>query len=85
MIKVYARTDEEGHVLELSSSVFLKDPGGWVQIDQGEGDRYAHAQGNFLDRPLVGEDGTHNYLLEEGTIRETTEEERAKEQNAERI
>ena len=79
MIKVYARTDEEGRVLEMASSVFLKDLSGWTEIDQGEGDRYAHAQGNFLEKPLTGEDGVHNYRLEEGTIRESTEEEKAAE------
>lgn len=79
MIKVYARTDEEGRVLELASSIFLADPDGWTEIDQGEGDRYAHAQGNFLPNPLVGEDGTHSYILDGTALRETTEEERAAE------
>lgn len=82
MIKVYARTDERGRVLEMASSVFLKDLSGWTEIDQGEGDRYAHAQGNFLEKPLTGEDGVHNYRLEEGTIRETTEEEKAAERES---
>ena len=52
MIKVYARTDGAGRVLEIASSIFLRDPDGWVLIGQGEGDRFAHAQGNYLDRPL---------------------------------
>lgn len=82
MIKVYARTDERGRVLEMASSVFLKDLSGWTEIDQGEGDRYAHAQGNFLQKPLTDEDGVHNYRLEEGTIRETTEEEKAAERES---
>ena len=64
MIQVYAKADAAGRVEELGSSVFLKDPSGWTLIDEGEGDRYAHAQGNYLDKPLTEEDGTHNYMLD---------------------
>lgn len=82
MIKVFAKTDEAGRVLEIASSVFLEDPTGWVLVDEGEGDRYAHAQGNFLPKPLTHEDGTHNYILDGGAIREATEEEKAAEKAA---
>lgn len=72
MIKVYAKADAAGRVVELGSSVFLEDFTGWVQIDEGEGDRYAHAQGNYLEKPLMDADGTHNYILDSGAIREAT-------------
>lgn len=61
MIQVYARADAAGRVEELGSSVFLKDPSGWTLIDEGEGDRYAHAQGHYLDKPLTG-GGRHAQL-----------------------
>lgn len=82
MIQVYAKADAAGRVEELGSSVFLKDPSGWTLIDEGEGDRYAHAQGNYLDKPLTEEDGTHNYILEEGAVREATSEEKEAEKAA---
>lgn len=72
MIQVYAKADTAGRVEELGSSVFLTDLTDWVQIDEGEGDRYAHAQGNYLEKPLMDEDGTHNYILDGSTIREAT-------------
>ena len=72
MIQVYARADAAGRVEELGSSVFLKDPSGWTLIDEGEGDRYAHAQGNYLDKPLMDADGTHNYMLDGSAIREAS-------------
>ena len=53
MIQVYAKADAAERVEELGSSVFLTDLTGWVQIDEGEGDRYAHAQGNYLEKPLM--------------------------------
>ena len=72
MIQVYAKADAAERVEELGSSVFLTDLTGWVQIDEGEGDRYAHAQGNYLEKPLMDVDGTHNYILDGSTIREAT-------------
>ena len=72
MIQAYAKADVSGRVEELGSSVFLTDLTGWVQIDEGEGDRYAHAQGNYLEKPLMDADGTHNYILDGSTIREAT-------------
>lgn len=79
MIQVYAKTDAAGRVEELGSSVFLTDLTGWVQIDEGEGDLYAHAQGNYLEKSLMDADGTHNYILDGSTIREATAEEKAEE------
>ena len=76
MIQVYAKADTAGRLEELGSRVFLTDFTGWVQIDEGEGDRYAHAQGNYLEKPLMDADGTHNYILDGSTIREATEEEK---------
>ena len=72
MIQVYAKTDTAGRVDQIGSSVFLTDLTGWVQIDEGEGDRYAHAQGNYLEKPLTDADGTHNYILDGSAIREAT-------------
>lgn len=72
MIQVYAKVDAAGRVEELGSSVFLTDRTGWVQIDEGEGERYAHAQGNYLEKPLIDADGTHNYMLSGSAIREAT-------------
>ena len=54
---VYIRTDSSNRVLEINSSAFLADTEGWTQIDEGWGDRYHHAQGNYLDGPLYDDNG----------------------------
>ena len=72
MIQVYAKTDTAGRVDQMGSSVFLTDLTGWVQIDEGECDRYVHAQVNYLEKPLMDADGAHNYILDGSTIREAT-------------
>lgn len=72
---VYIRTDSSNRVLEINSSAFLADTTGWTQIDEGCGDRYHHAQGNYLDGPLYTEDGIPRYKLDRGRVVERTEEE----------
>ena len=48
MVCVYIKTDERGNVTDVNSGIFLKDTDGWIKIDGGEGDRYAHARGNYF-------------------------------------
>lgn len=62
---VYVRTDERGRILEANSSAFLKDTIGWTAIDEGLGDKYHHAQGNYFDG-LYTDDGFPRYKLADG-------------------
>ena len=76
MAKVYVKTDEQGRIVAVDSSVFLKEVSGWIEVDEGEGDRYAHAQGHYLDKAPIEMDGTYTYKLENGTVTERTEAEK---------
>jgi hypothetical protein len=60
--KVYVRTDSGGIITDINSSAFISGDG-WTEIDCGEGDRFHHAQGNYLERGLTGDDGIYNYKL----------------------
>lgn len=72
---VYVETDDAGRITRINSSAFLPDTAGWTQIDEGHGDRYAHAQGNYLDKPLVDDRGIYRYKLVDGKpVERTTEE-----------
>lgn len=75
VFKVYARVDNQGRILEVGSSAFLRDLEGWVEIDQGSGDRYQHAQANYLPRPLLDKRGICRYKLIDGALVERTEAE----------
>ena len=65
---VYIRIDGQSRVLEINSSAFLADTEGWTQIDEGWGDRYHHAQGNYLDGPLYDDNGIPRYKLDRGRV-----------------
>lgn len=73
MIKVYVKLNESKEIIDIASSIFLNDTTGWVEIDSGEGDRYAHAQGNYLEKPLADEHGRYNYKLVDGKVVEITD------------
>ena len=76
---VYIKTDQYSRVKEINSSAFLSDLSDWIKIDEGYGDKYHHAQNNYFENPVVNPNGTHNYIYENGMVRETTEEEKVKE------
>ena len=75
-IKVYAKINENNIITDINSSIFLNNIEGYTQIDEGSGDKYSHAQGNYLEKSLVDESGRFNYKFEDGKILELTEEEK---------
>ena len=76
---VYVCTDDVGHITAINSSAFLTDTAGWTAIDEGCGDKYHHAQGNYFALPLYGPDGCANYKLADGAPVERTDAEKAAE------
>ncbi len=76
---VYVKTDISGNITAINSSDFLSDITDWTLIDEGTGDKYYHAQNNYLDKPLTDENGVFNYKLVDGNITERTEADKAPE------
>lgn len=75
-IKVYAKLDENNVIISVNSSIFLKDTTDYIEIDEGMGDKFAHAQGNYLSKGLIDEQGRYNYKYVDETLVEWTEEEK---------
>lgn len=69
-IKVYVRTNENNEIVEIASSIFLKNTKGWIKIDEGFGDKYAHAQSQYLEKPLSRIDGGFVYKLVGNKVKE---------------
>lgn len=72
--RVLVRTDSENRVTAINSSGFA-DGDGWIQIDEGYGDKYHHAQNNYLDKSIMDERGIYRYKLADGKPVERTVEE----------
>lgn len=72
---VYVKVDESNRVMSINSSEFLADVTGWAEIDSGYGDKYHHAQGNYLPGPLYDDRGICRYKLVNGRPVERTQEE----------
>ena len=70
--RVFVKTNEQGDVIDINSEIFLDTRKiareGWILIGKGEGDRYAHAQGNYLDGPLYDERNRPRYTLSNGVV-----------------
>ena len=59
--QVFVKADDCGRIMAVNSSAFIADTTGWVQIDEGTGDRYHHAQGNYFPKPKYDERGIPRY------------------------
>lgn len=66
LYKVFVKVDVAGRITAINSSAFLTDTNGWIEIDSGLGDKYHHAQGNYLESPLMDDRGLFLYKLESG-------------------
>ena len=60
---VYAKIDSGSHITAVNSSAFLLDTDGWTDIDRAYGDRYHHAQGNYLPKTIITDSGAYRYKL----------------------
>ena len=66
MVKVYVKVDSDSLITEVNSEIFMESIDGYALIDEGEGDRFTHAQGNYLESGLMDEQGRYNYRLLDG-------------------
>ena len=62
-ISVYAKINDEGFVTDINSDIFIKDFTGWVKIDEGFGDKYAHAQNKYYENIIVDEFGNYRFKV----------------------
>ena len=76
-MRVYIKIDSENRVTAVKSEIFISDTSGWVEIDNGYGDRFTHAQGNYLPKPITDENGVYRYKFENGAVCERSADEMA--------
>ena len=76
MIKVYVKINENNEITEIASSIFLEDTEGWIEIDEGQGDKYAHAQSQYLKKGITDNQGRYNYKLVDSEVVEVSEDEK---------
>lgn len=73
---VYVKLDNLDRIIRCNGGYTTPaDLTGWVQIDEGTGDRYNLCQSNYFDGGLYTEDGIPRYKLVDGKPVERTEEE----------
>lgn len=68
MHSVYIKINEDNKIIAINSSAFIKKPLDWIKIDEGIGDKFLHAQNNYLDFPLIDENGNYCYILQDQKI-----------------
>lgn len=73
---VYAKLNDNNVITQINSEIFIQDFEGWTLIDENVvGDRGAHAQGNYLPKGLMDNNGKYNYKFD-GELIELSDEEK---------
>lgn len=75
LIKVFIKVDDNNNIIDINSSIFITNSTDWIEIDEGTGDKYAHAQNYYFDKPLMTETGIYRYQYLYKMIVEKTDEE----------
>lgn len=72
--KVYVSL-QDGYITSINSEIFLSEEEMSImtEIGKGKGDKYAHAQGLYLEKGLVDEHGRYNYKYVDGKVIEVAE------------
>lgn len=68
--RVFILTDEENNIVRLEGEYSLpNDLTGWILIEEGSPcDRLNLAQTHYLEKPLISDEGKHNYKYVDGKI-----------------
>ena len=62
--KVYIQTDADGRILRCDGGYTTPaDLTGWIEIDEGDGDKYNLCQSHYFEDGLYTEDGIPRYEL----------------------
>ena len=75
MYNVYVKLNEDKCITLINSEIFLSNEEiqAMTNIDEGEGDKYAHAQSQYLENGLIDKYGRYNYKYVEGKVVEVAE------------
>ena len=76
-MRVFIKTDSKNRITAVNSEIFISDFSGWTEIDSGDGDKFAHAQGNYFPKPVMDENGVYRYKFENGAVCERSADEMA--------
>lgn len=78
MYKVYIDKDNENNITSINSEIFLSqdEMDSMTCIDEGEGDKFVHAQSQYLEKSLYDELGRYNYKYIDGVVVEIAEEDK---------
>ena len=81
--RVYILLDEKERIVRIEGEYSLpSDLTGWVQIDEGYGDRFSLAQSHYLDGGLYTTQGIPRYKYDGGACVLRSEEELAADRDA---
>ncbi len=73
---IYIKVNNDNCVTSINSNIFIDNLNDWILVDSNvQGDKGAHAQGNYLPKPLTTSEGYYRYKYDNGNVIERSEDE----------
>lgn len=69
-VEVYIKINDKDEIIDIASSIFIDKDDSYIKIDEGDGDKYVHAQNLYLEKPIVNNNGEYNFVYKNGKIQE---------------
>ena len=76
-MRVFIKIDSKNRITAVDSEIFISDTSGWMEIDSGDGDKFAHAQGNYFPKSIMDENGIYRYKYENSVVSKRSKDEMA--------
>ena len=63
VIGVYVKVNSNGYITDVTNDMFTKNLDGFIKIDEGDGDRFVHAETSYFEESITNENGNYRYKL----------------------
>lgn len=74
--RVFILIDNNNRITRIEGEYTLpQDLAGWIQIDEGEGDKYNLAQTHYLAKSIITDEGVYRYKYENQRVVERSQRE----------
>ena len=63
VVGVYVKVNANGYITDVTNDMFTKNLDGFVKIDEGDGDKFVHAETSYFEDSIIDEFGNYRYKL----------------------
>ena len=63
VVGVYVKVNSNGYITDVANDMFTKHLDGFIKVDEGDGDKFVHAETSYIEDSIIDEFGNYRYKL----------------------